>query len=66
MRMFLAFALLFSLLIPAPAMAKHRAPLLTSAGKSCVAGRLPPAQRWRGASVRCVRAKPVHAKGLAR
>ncbi len=66
MRMLIASALLFSLLIPAPAMAKHRDPLLTRGGQSCVAGRLPPAQRWRGASVRCVRAKLAHGKGLAR
>lgn len=56
MRNLMACALFLTLLLPAPVLAKSREPLLTRGGQSCVAGRLPPAQRWRGASVRCVRA----------
>lgn len=60
MRRLLACTMFLALLVPAPVMAKHTKPLLTHGGESCVKGRLPPAQRWRGASVRCVPSPLAH------
>lgn len=56
MRIVIACLSFVALLFPAPAMAKHSSSFWNRGGESCIAGRLPPAQRWRGASVRCVRA----------
>ncbi len=56
MRSLIAFSLFVTLLAPVPVMAKNHAPSFSRGGESCIAGRHPPAQRWRGAAVRCVRA----------
>lgn len=55
MRVLIASLMFVALLIPAPAVAKQASAFWKRGGESCVAGRLAPAQRWRGASVRCVR-----------